>query len=61
MNEEEIKNQIKSCLEGKYRRKLSEAELAEIIINLSGFFNLLNQFRSQDLEEKKKLENNGLQ
>ena len=48
MNQEEIKNQIKNTFEKAYGKKLTDAEIAEIIINLSGFFKTLSEFKKSD-------------
>lgn len=53
MNQEEIKNQIKNTFEKAYGKKLTDTEVQEIILNLSGLFKTLNQFKKSDNQHEK--------
>ena len=52
-----LREEFKKVFSKAYGRNLTNAEVEEIILNLSGLFNLLNRFKKNDLEEKNKIEN----
>ena len=54
-----IKDELKNCFQGAYGKKLTDAEVEEIKINLTGFFKLLSDYNKKDTEEKEKLQKNG--
>ena len=59
MEKEKLKEEFKSVFEKAYGKKLTDAHIEEIIIDLTGFFKLLSDYNKKDKEEQQKLQNNG--
>ena len=59
MPDKNLREEFKSVFQKAYGRQLTDAEVEEIIINLSGFFKLLSDYNKKDIEEQQKLQKNG--
>jgi hypothetical protein len=55
MQKEGLKEKFKNIFEKAYGKKLSDAQIEEIIINLTGFFKLLSDYNKKDTDEQCKL------
>lgn len=58
MQKEDLKEEFRGVFEKAYGKKLSDAQIEEIIIDLTGFFKLLSDYNKKDAEEQQKLQKN---